>query len=147
ERRADTERGIHDRMPQFDPEPPPRSQPKIIRVVSEKTFLDIQLLDDEDKPLTGRKYRLELPDGPVEQGRRASDGRIQKHGIDPGIGRLPLLAETGAPLQHEELASKPPDEPDEPSPTDEEPAPAEELVRLRIRVQDVGGDPATSSCS
>jgi hypothetical protein len=144
--KAKQETGIHGRKPDELPsEPPPPPKSRKPSVISEKTFLDVQLLDEDDKPVVGRKYKLELPDGRVEQGTLGADGRIRKTNIDPGTGRLTILNDTTAPIAHEELPEEPdeePEQPDEAPESEEEP----EVIRLRIRVQDVGGDPLTSEC-
>jgi hypothetical protein len=97
--KRETEEGIHARPQVSDlPEIPqvPKAPP---RIISEKTFLDVSLVDSEGAPLAGRSYKLQLPNGMTEQGRLGSDGRLRKTNIDPGTARLTILAEKGEPVE------------------------------------------------
>jgi hypothetical protein len=97
--RRKTEEGIHGtpELPEV-PEIPqvPKAPP---RIISDKTFLDVSLVDSEGAPLAGRRYKLQLPNGLTEQGTLGSDGRLRKTNIDAGTARLTLLPEKGEPVE------------------------------------------------
>jgi hypothetical protein len=63
------------------------------------TFLDVEIVGPSGKPLAGRKYKLELPDGQTEEGVLGSDGRLRKRNIAPGKARVSLLPESGDLLE------------------------------------------------
>jgi hypothetical protein len=129
-RKREQEVGIHGK-----PQPPPRreepSLPKRVpRIISEKTFLDISLVDIEGVPLAGRGYKLQLPSGLTEQGKLGADAHLRKTNIDPGTARLTLLPENGDLVE----ASKPTDQ--------EAPAPPEEaLTFVEVKLVDDDGAP------
>jgi len=50
----------------------------------EKHWIEFIFKDPQGNPISGKKYRLILPDGSKEEGTLGSDGRIRKDGIDPG---------------------------------------------------------------
>lgn len=66
-----------------DEEEPP-TQPRAVR--EEKTWIEIQLVDDEEppRPVAFAKYRVELPNGRVETGMLDASGCARLSGIDPG---------------------------------------------------------------
>jgi hypothetical protein len=66
--------------------PAPRKQPK--------SWIEIEVVDDEGKPRAGCGYRLDLPDGRTFQGKLAGNGTISVHGIDPGTATLTLIEST-----------------------------------------------------
>ena len=47
------------------------------------TWIEIQLLDEDDEPVPGAAYRIELPDGSSRQGRVDVKGLARIEGIDP----------------------------------------------------------------
>ncbi len=51
---------------------------------SEKTWVDIQLLDEDGDPVAGERYTLKLTDGSTREGSLGDDGRVRVNGIDPG---------------------------------------------------------------
>lgn len=63
--------------PEQDAAPPPKPPPK------KKTWVSIELLDDEGKPLAGKKYRVKLPDGSVKEGTLDEAGKAKIEEIDP----------------------------------------------------------------
>ncbi|BDC47938.1 hypothetical protein F183_A02540 [Bryobacterales bacterium F-183] len=50
----------------------------------EKSWVDIQLLDEEGEPVAGERYVLKLTDGSIREGTLGTDGRVRVNGIDPG---------------------------------------------------------------
>jgi hypothetical protein len=55
---------------------------------AEKHFIEIELLDDEGKPVGNEAYLIELPDGSKRTGRTDVDGRARITGIDPGTAKV-----------------------------------------------------------
>ncbi|MCP4647082.1 MAG: hypothetical protein GY852_05000 [bacterium] len=52
---------------------------------AEKSWIEIELLGEDDKPITGEKYVVTLPDGKtVASGTTGSKGTAKVPGIDPG---------------------------------------------------------------
>jgi len=54
----------------------------------ETHFLEIELLDEEGKPVANEAYFIELPDGSTISGRTGADGKARIDGIDPGTARV-----------------------------------------------------------
>lgn len=54
----------------------------------EKTWIEIQLVGEDDSPIPGEKYEIELPDGSVEEGVLDAEGVVGLEGIDPGTCRI-----------------------------------------------------------
>ena len=54
----------------------------------EKTWIEIELVDDEDKPVAGEKYEIKLPDGKVSKGSLDQKGVARVDGIDPGTCQI-----------------------------------------------------------
>ena len=136
-----------------DPPPPP-PKPGPPRQIRERTFLDFVVVDQDGTPLTGRRYKLELPDGSTETGTLGGDARIERREIDPGSARFTLLPEAPIPATIA-AAPPPPPELEEPAPEEEqtEAAPEEEpevavadleiptLDQIDIKLVDVEGKP------
>lgn len=51
---------------------------------SELTWIDVQLVDEDDHPVPGEKYQLQLTDGSMRQGTLDSEGRVRITGIPHG---------------------------------------------------------------
>jgi hypothetical protein len=60
--------------------PPPQSEPP----KKEKTFVEIELLHEDGTPVSGAKYRIELPDGSKVEGTTDGKGRARH---DRGLNR------------------------------------------------------------
>jgi hypothetical protein len=60
--------------------PPPQPE--------QKHWLEIELLDDEGKPIAGELYFVELPDGSKLSGRTDSQGRARAEDVDPGTAKV-----------------------------------------------------------
>lgn len=52
--------------------------------VTPKTWVAIELVDEEGKPCAGERYRLTLPDGRIKEGTLDANGRARVGGLDPG---------------------------------------------------------------
>jgi hypothetical protein len=59
-----------------EPPPPERRTPR--------TWIEIQMVGEDDLPLAGERYAIELPDGSRREGRLDSKGLARVDGIDPG---------------------------------------------------------------
>lgn len=51
---------------------------------SEKTWVDVQLVDEDGEPVGGARYKLKITDGSTREGTLDSSGRIRVSNIDPG---------------------------------------------------------------
>ena len=54
----------------------------------EKSWIEIELVDEEDNPVPGEKYKITLPDGKVAQGTLDEKGFARVEGIEPGTCRI-----------------------------------------------------------
>ncbi|PYS40769.1 MAG: hypothetical protein DMG14_09475 [Acidobacteria bacterium] len=52
------------------------------------SWVEIELVDGEGKPIPSEKYLLELPDGKKREGMLDSEGRARVDGIDPGTCKV-----------------------------------------------------------
>lgn len=48
------------------------------------SWIEIELIGEDDQPVVGERYRLELTDGSAIEGRIGSTGIVRLEGIDPG---------------------------------------------------------------
>lgn len=51
-------------------------------------YIEIELIDDEGKPVANEAYVIELPDGTQRTGRTDGMGRAKITGIDPGTAKV-----------------------------------------------------------
>lgn len=51
---------------------------------AERTWITIELVGEDDAPIPGERYRIELPDGSVREGRLDGRGLARVREIDPG---------------------------------------------------------------
>ena len=51
-------------------------------------FVEIELVDDEGKPVAGARYRVTGPDGSVKEGKLDADGRARVEKLKPGLCRV-----------------------------------------------------------
>jgi hypothetical protein len=51
---------------------------------SEKTWIEIRLVDEYDNPVPGKKYKLKITDGSIREGTLGEDGSVRVSNIDPG---------------------------------------------------------------
>lgn len=57
-------------------------------VKKETSWIEIELVDEADRPVPGERYRIVLPNGTVKEGTLDSKGRARVKGIDPGNCRV-----------------------------------------------------------
>lgn len=50
----------------------------------ERTWITIRLVGEDDAPIPGERYRIDLPDGSVREGRLDVEGLARVRGIEPG---------------------------------------------------------------
>ena len=62
---------------------PPPSEP-----ASEKTWVDVKLVDEEGEPVSGARYKLKLTDGSTREGTLDASGRVRVSNIDPGTCQI-----------------------------------------------------------
>ena len=62
-----------------NPNPPPRSDDR-----PEKTWVDVQLVDQDGTPVPNASYKLKITDGSIREGTLDTEGRVRVSGIDPG---------------------------------------------------------------
>jgi len=126
--------GYNERVPLVPrvqlPEAPAPTETQTGRLEKEKTFFDVLIVDDDDEPLAGQRYRLELADGTVEEGRLGADGRLARRNIDPGTAELTLLADEAPPVAAEEAPAPEPAEPEAAPSSEPEAAPGVPEVPL-----------------
>jgi hypothetical protein len=51
---------------------------------SNKTWVAIQLIDEQQKPAPSARYRITLPDDSIREGTLDEEGTTREDGIDPG---------------------------------------------------------------
>ena len=56
--------------------------------VEETHYIEIELLDDEGKPVADEAYFVELPDGTTKSGRTDAKGFARIDGVDPGTAKV-----------------------------------------------------------
>ncbi|HEV7920262.1 MAG TPA: carboxypeptidase-like regulatory domain-containing protein [Thermoanaerobaculia bacterium] len=54
----------------------------------ENHFIEIELVDEEGKPMADQSYLIELPDGTQRTGRTDVNGKARIEGIDPGTAKV-----------------------------------------------------------
>jgi len=61
------------------------------RAVTELTWVTIELLGEDEQPIPGMRYRIELPDGAIAEGRLDGEGLARVRGIEqPGSCSITL---------------------------------------------------------
>lgn len=53
-----------------------------------KTWIEIELKDDDGNPVPGERYRIKLPDGSTREGSLDANGRARADGINPGTAQV-----------------------------------------------------------
>lgn len=61
---------------------PKKEEPKPVH------FIEIELVDDDGKPVPNEAYVIELPDGTKRTGRTDGEGKARLTGIDPGTAKV-----------------------------------------------------------
>ena len=62
--------------------PPKINDPEVQE--SERTWIEIELVDENDDPVPGEQFEVELPDGRVRRGTLDNDGFARVDGFEPG---------------------------------------------------------------
>lgn len=52
------------------------------------SWIEIEMVDEEDEPVPGEAYRIELPDGSIAAGTLDENGMARVEGIEPGTCRI-----------------------------------------------------------
>jgi hypothetical protein len=60
-------------------------RPRPVANLAPKTWIEIELLTEDRKPVPYEKYRIKVPEGFVAEGALDANGRARIDGIDPGI--------------------------------------------------------------
>lgn len=89
------DRPIVSRAPAPAPSP---TTPRIGRLIKEKSFLDVSVVNEQGDPLGGTLYKVQLPDGRSEQGELDGSARVFKPNIDPGTARFSLHKSATPPI-------------------------------------------------
>jgi hypothetical protein len=63
-------------------------QPCPLNKNPEKTWIAIQLVGEDDKPIPGISYRILLPDGDTREGVLDDEGSARVDNIDPGMSMV-----------------------------------------------------------
>ncbi len=70
---------------------PPAAKAPRPAPASEKTWIEIQLVDQNDHPVANQRYRLKITDNSYRDGTLPADGTVRVSGIDPGTCELTFL--------------------------------------------------------
>jgi len=57
-----------------------------------RTWIEVQLIGDDDQPVPYEKYAITLPGGTVKEGRLNGEGVVRLEGIPPGICQVTFPA-------------------------------------------------------
>ncbi len=52
------------------------------------TWIEVQLVGEDDQPIPDSPYRLELPGGEIQEGRLDGEGRVRVEGLPSGACRI-----------------------------------------------------------
>jgi hypothetical protein len=78
--------------------PPPKAPSAPPKIIKEKSFIDVTVVDEKGRPVAGLKYKFQSPSGLAETSHLGGDAHLYQGNLDPGTGRLTLLREDGEPL-------------------------------------------------
>lgn len=56
--------------------------------IEEKSWIEIEMVDEEDEPVPGEKYKITLPDNSVAEGTLDGKGFARVEGIDEGTCKI-----------------------------------------------------------
>jgi len=56
--------------------------------IEEKSWIEIEMVDEEDEPVPGEKYKITLPDDSVAEGTLDGKGFARVEGIEPGTCKI-----------------------------------------------------------
>lgn len=72
--------------PQTTPHKPPKTQEEKEK---KKSWIEIELVNEKNKPISGKRYKITLPDGEtVAEGTLDEKGCARVDGIDPGTCKV-----------------------------------------------------------
>ena len=54
----------------------------------ERSWIEFELVDEDDNPVPGEKYQVELPDGSIATGTTDENGLVRITGVDPGSCKI-----------------------------------------------------------
>ena len=54
----------------------------------EKTWLEIELVDDDGNPVPGEQYAIDIPGGAIRLGRLDENGQARIEGLNPGSSKV-----------------------------------------------------------
>jgi hypothetical protein len=67
----------------------PHKSPATEEEAEEKSWIEIEMVDEEDEPVPSEKYKITLPDGEtVAEGTLDNNGFARIEGIDPGTCKI-----------------------------------------------------------
>ena len=69
---------------QVKPHKPPATEEE----AEEKSWIEIEMVDEEDESVPGEKYKITLPDDTVAEGTLDNNGFARVDGIDPGTCKV-----------------------------------------------------------
>jgi hypothetical protein len=75
------EKAVAEEQPPGAAEQPPPSEKK-------KTWVEVELVDQDGDPVPDVQYRVELPDGTTKTGKLGANGRARVSDIDPGTCKV-----------------------------------------------------------
>lgn len=70
---------------QVKPHKPPQTEEE---KEEKKSWIEIELVDEEDDPVPGEKYKITLPDDSVAEGTLDNNGFARVDGINPGTCKV-----------------------------------------------------------
>ena len=79
---AAAQQGADDNRPTHQ-EPNPNEPPP-----PDKTWIELELVDEADKPVSGERYEVELPNGKIATGTTGADGVARVTGVEPGTCKI-----------------------------------------------------------
>jgi len=66
----------------------PHKPPEDEEEKEKKSWIEIEMVDEEDEPVPGEKYKITLPDDSVAEGTLDNNGFARVDGIDPGTCKI-----------------------------------------------------------
>ncbi len=66
----------------------PHNPSKAKEQKQKKSWIEIEMVDEQDQPVPGEAYKIELPDGTVAEGTLDDKGFARVDGIEPGTCQI-----------------------------------------------------------
>lgn len=66
----------------------PHKPPTTEEEADKKSWIEIELVDEDDEPVPGEKYKVTLPDDSVAEGTLDNNGFVHIDGIEPGTCKI-----------------------------------------------------------